>query len=90
MLGAIWGTWDVRGVLGLAQIVGTQGLEGYRWNKRHWGLLAGVGASGTSRGTTGCQGVSLVHLGAGNEYTYSGARRDIGGIRGHWWAPRGW
>ena len=22
---------------------------------------------------------------AGREYRYSGARRDIGGIRGHWW-----
>ena len=41
----------------------------------------GVEGVGTVRGTSG--GVSSV-LGAGRECRYSGARRGIGGIMGHW------
>ena len=29
--------------------------------------------------------MSGVHWGTGWEYRYSGARRGIGGKRGHWW-----
>ena len=53
-------------------------------------LLGGVGTSGAIRGTSegvGCQecigGIRGV-LGAGRECRYSGARRSIGGIKGHW------
>ena len=39
----------------------------------------------------GIRGVGVVRgvLGAGEECRYSGARRSIGGIRGHWVAPTG-
>ena len=47
--------------------------------RRHWG---------SSRG---CRGVRAIRgvLGAGRECRYSGARRAIGSIRGHWGSPRG-
>ena len=33
--------------------------------------------------------MSGVYLGADSECRYSGARRGIGSISGHWWSPRG-
>ena len=41
------------------------------------GLLGGIEASGDVGGVRGV-------LGAGRECRYTGARRGIGGIRGHW------
>ena len=38
--------WGVRGVLGLAGSVGTQGPDRYRWHKWVLGAPRGVGASG--------------------------------------------
>ena len=39
--------------------------------------------SGPLQGIRGCQGVRCV-LGASRECRYSGAKKGIGGIRGHW------
>ena len=39
---------------------------------------------GAVRGTLGGVGGVLGVLGAGRKCRYSGARRGIGGIRGHW------
>ena len=43
----------------------------------HWGLLGGVEVF---RGCKGCHRC----IGAGRECRYSGARRDLGDLRGHW------
>ena len=71
---------------GLAWTLGTQGPEGYRAS----------GVLGAARGVGGHYGVSMghkgvkgVYLGAGRECRYSGARRGIGGIRGHLGVPKG-
>ena len=45
----------------------------------------GVGAHWVIRRCRGVRGI----LGAGRECRYSGARRGIGGIRGHFGVPRG-
>ena len=51
------------------------------------GSPRGVGAI---RGLSGHQGVGVRGvLGAGRKCRYSGARRSIGSIKGHWGSPRG-
>ena len=51
--------------------------KGYRWYQGHWGDPRECRGVGTIRGV-GYQGYW------GRECRYSGVRRDIGGIRGHW------
>ena len=51
----------------------------------HWGFLGDVGVLGPLGVLGGIRGC----MGADRECRYSGTRRGIGSIRGHWGSPRG-
>ena len=69
---------------GLAGSVVFRGQKGYRWHKGLWGSpLRCRWCWGPVGGIRDVGGVRCV-LAAGRECRYSGARRGIGGIRGHW------
>ena len=79
VLGPLWGDMECRGVrvvLGADRDnLGTQGTD------RGIGASGGIGFLGVYGGY---YGDDRSVLGAGRDSRYSGARRGIGGIRGHW------